>query len=443
MASVRSKDFGVFVAKQFRESVSEPSSSNLYFTFGKVQPWTNDVNPPQANTSDAAVYEVWKNMIGGKRITGNDIRHVVPRFNWANNTVYYQYDTLTDSKTLKSETTKFYVLTDDFNVYKCISNNRGNVSTSKPASTNPVGQFQTPDKYIWKYMYSIPAEDQERFLTDSFMPVKTLVLNDNTLQWQVQENAVLGTINNIIVVNGGTGYTTNNITVNVTGDGIFANAFAIRNATSQTIESIVIDNKGYGYTYANVSFKSATGNGATGRVMISPATGHGVDAVAELGASYLMIDMRIYNNENEKLIVQNDYRQLAIIEDPLVFNESNTMSNSAVSQVTTIALSESSSTANYYEDEWVYQGKSLANASFKGVVAEWDFSNASLKLTNVEGIPTSDLLTGNTSTTARYVSSVLDPDMQPYTGKLLYINNITPIDRSIDQNEEFKILLSF
>lgn len=443
MSSVRSKDFGVFLAKQFRESVSEPSSSNLYFTFGKAQPWTNDLSPPQANTSDAVVYEVWKNMIGAKRITGNDIRHVIPRFNWANNTVYYAYDTLTDSKTLKSENTPFYVLTDDFNVYKCIANNGGNVSTAKPTSTNPSGQFQTPDKYVWKYIYSIPAEDQERFLTDRFMPVKTLVINDNTLQWQVQENAVPGTVNDIIIVNGGSGYTTNNITVNVTGDGIFANAFARINGTSQKIQTITIDNKGFGYTYANVTFKSATGNGASGRVILSPPGGHGVDPLAELGGSYLMIDIRVNGDEDGILSVQNDFRQLAIIEDPKEFSSSNSMSNAAVTQLTSISLSESSSTFNYYEDEWVYQGRSLSNATFKGVVVGWDFSNATLKLSNVEGIPTADLLTGNTSTTARYVSSVIDPEMEPYSGKLLYINNITPIERSIDQNEEFKILLSF
>ena len=66
MASVRSKDFGIFVAKQFRESVSEPSGANLYLTFGKVLPWTNDANPPQANTSDASIYEVWDNMKIGR-----------------------------------------------------------------------------------------------------------------------------------------------------------------------------------------------------------------------------------------------------------------------------------------------------------------------------------------------------------------------------------------
>ena len=443
MASVRSKDFGIFVAKQFRDSVSGSSGANLYLTFGKVQPWTNDSNPPQANTSDANIYETWNNMVGGKRLTANDIRHVVPRFNWSNNTVYTEYDSLTDSRTLKNANTSFYVLTDEFNVYKCISNNYGSASTSKPASTNPTGQFQTSDKYIWKYMYSLSAEDQQRFLTSSFMPVRTLLTDDNTLQWQVQDGSVDGAIHNVIIVNGGSGYTSNSISVNITGDGLFANAFATRNTSTMQLDSITIDNKGAKYTYANVSIASSHGSGAIARAIISPPGGHGVDPLYELGGSYLMIDAVIKNQESGVLSVQNDYRQISIIQDPYNFDQNKVMSNAAVSQLTSITMAESAVTTNYYEDEWVYQGSSLANAYFRGVVAEWDYANVTVKLTNVKGNPTSDLLIGDTSTTARYVNSVQYPDMYPYTGKLLYIDNIQPVDRSIDQNEEFKILLSF
>lgn len=443
MASVRSKDLGVFVAKQFRESVSEPSSSNLYLTFGRSYPWTNDANPPAANTSDISVYDVWNNMIGGKRITGNDIRHVVPRFNWTNNTVYVAYSDFADSKNLKNPNTAFYVVTDEFNVYKCISNNYGNVSTSKPQSTNPIGQFQTSDKYIWKYMYSISAEDQERFLTDSFMPVRTLVTDDNTLQWQVQDNAVDGAIHDIIVTNRGAGYTSDKISVNITGDGLFANAVAVRNTSTFQIESIIVDNKGSKYTYANVRITSNTGAGATARAVISPPYGHGYDPLYELGGSYLMIDTRIKTNEGQVITVANDFRQIAIVENPFVYNESNTISNTVISQLTVLTMAESSSTTNYLEDEWVYQGKNLANATFRGIVVEWDYPNNTLKLSNVKGIPTSDIITGNNSTTTRYVSSIKDPDLQPYSGKLLYIDQIVPIERSDDQTEEYKILLSF
>jgi hypothetical protein len=292
-------------------------------------------------------------------------------------------------------------------------------------------------------MYSLSAEDQQRFLTSSFMPIKTLATDDNTLQWQVQDGAVDGAINSIILTNRGSGYTSNQISVNIAGDGLFANAFATRNTTTSQIDSITIDNKGARYTLANVTISSSVGSGANARVIINPPGGHGSDPLYELGGSYLMIDTLIKNQEGGVLSVENDYRQIAIIEDPRNFDETKVMSNAAVSQLTVITMAESAVTTNYYEDEWVYQGSSLANSTFRGIVAAWDYSNVTIKLTNVRGVPTSDLLIGATSTTSRYVNSVLNPEMLPYSGKLLYIDNIVPIERSIDQNEEYKILLSF
>ena len=88
MSSSRSKNLDIFVAKQVKESVSEPSSSNVYLTFGRAATWANDAAPPQANTSAVNTNQIWKNMIGGKRITGNNIRHAIPRINWTSGTVY-------------------------------------------------------------------------------------------------------------------------------------------------------------------------------------------------------------------------------------------------------------------------------------------------------------------------------------------------------------------
>lgn len=444
MVSKISKDMHIYNAKQFKESVSEPFSSNVYLTIGRVTPWTNDVNPPVPVASYKSYYDVWKNMIGGKRLLGSDIRHVAPRHNWTSGTVYNQYDHDWDTNDLMLPTNKFYVITDEFNVYKCISNNNGGLASSKPRSTSSAGHFQTSDKYIWKFMYSLTSEDQQRFLTENYIPVRTLVLNDNSLQWRVQNDAVPGSIHHIQVTNSGVGYTTNNITVKINGDGQFANAYAVRNTVSDVIESIVVDNKGSGYTFANVSFITAVGNKqAAAKVIISPPGGHGSDPVSELGGSYLLIDGILDGSEDDIISVNNEFRQISLIEDPIVYGSDSISNNLAFSQATTITMSESFATTNYLQDEIVYQGPNLANATFKATVVSWDVANVRLKVVNTFGNPTSSLLVGNTSTTARYVGSVTPPDLQPYTGKMLYIDNITPISRSEDQAEDFKILLSF
>lgn len=436
MASIHSKNLSIFNAKQFRESVSEPSSSNVYLTFGRCYPWTNENAPPQGNTSVSSFYEVWNNMIGAKKITGNDIRHCIPRVDWATDTVYNSYNDLEDSKTQSD----FYVMTDDYRVYKCIANNYGANSTTKPTSTSTTSDFQTIDGYVWKFMYELSSEEQLRFLTDEYIPVREISIDDGSLQWLVQNNAISGAIHNILITNGGT-YTANDISITITGDGQDANAFAVRNVTTNAISSIVIDNKGINYTFANVVFSSPTGSGGIARAIISPRGGHGSDALTELGGSNLVVNMQFKSSEGSKITVQNDFRQLGMIENPYVFGSSNTISNTVVSQLTVLSLSGSS--AEYIEDEYVYQGSSLAAATFKAVVTEWDSSNNKLKVSNVVGTPGSELVIGNTSTAARFLNLVTDPDMERFTGNLLYLDNIRPIERAEDQTEDFKIIFSF
>lgn len=441
MSAIFSKYLEVFNAKQFKESVSEPSASNVYLTFGRCFPWSNDAAPPHANTSVSTFYEVWNNMIGGKKITGNDIRHCIPRFNWSNNTIYYAYDDLVDSRTLKRSNTQFYVVTDDWNVYKCLANNYGANSTSKPTSISTTNDFQTADGYVWKYMYTITAEERLRFVTSNYIPVKTLTVNDASLQWGVQNNATSGAIHNILLTNHGSGYTANDITITIVGDGQDANAFAVRNVTSNTISSIVIDNKGSDYTYANVTISSPTGSGAAARSIISPIGGHGSDPLTELGGSNLILHVQLKSVEGGKFPVTNEYRQVVLLEDPYVYGTSDAIANTVVSQTTFLNLTGTS--AEYIEDEFVFQGSSLDSSTFSGRVVEWDSGNNRLKVTNTKGIITSELVIGANSSASRFVGSVTNPDMEAYTGKLLYIDNISPITRTIDQTEDFKLILNF
>lgn len=441
MSAVTTKNLEIFNAKQFLESVSEPSSSNVYICFGKTIAWANDADPLQANTSQNILYEVWRNMVGGKRITGNDIKHVVPRINWVVDTVYHAYDNTMTDAVLYNDGNKFYVITDEFNVYKCLANANGDFSTVKPTSTITTSHFQTSDRYIWKYMYTLNAEEQERYLTTSFMPVKTLTTDDNSEQADVQANAIDGAIHAIFMTNLGSNYTSSNISVTITGDGNDATADAQWDEVTNQVAYITVTNKGYGYTYANVEIISDTGSGATARAIISPKGGHGKDPVKELGGSYLMITPKFQGSEDGQLVATNDYRQISIIDNPYYYGSNTIAGNTVVSQVLTLALNGVS--VDYQEDEYVYQGPSINDATFKGIVTQWDEPNNIIKLTNTVGTPNNDLLIGYTSTATRYLNSVTYPDLEPYSGNLLYIDNITPIERSEDQTESFQIVLKF
>lgn len=139
------------------------------------------------------------------------------------------------SGTQKLEDAKFYVMTEDFNVYKCLDNNNNSKSTSKPLGTS-VESITTDDGYVWKYMYTVPINLRSKFFSDQYIPVVSALTN------QIYSN---GTVDNIIINNKGTGYTYANI--NVTGDGYVE--------SDQTLLSgLSIVSGGTGYTAAQVVF---------------------------------------------------------------------------------------------------------------------------------------------------------------------------------------------
>lgn len=430
-------------AEQFVESITESGSdTNIYITFGKVGAWANDLSPDVANSSISTVYEVWKNMIGGKKIAGSLVGHVVPRFNWTANTAYIAYDD--KNPDLIDGNNQFYVITSDYNVYKCIGNNNGEISTTQPTATNPSTTTTTSDGYVWKFMYTVSNADQIRFMTPQYIPVKTLTIDDGSLQWQVQEAAVSGTLDYVSIANGGVLFTnSSNIVVTITGDGSSAAAIATINSASNTVNSVILTNRGTDYTYATVTItdSAGVGSGASARAVIAPPGGHGSNPLYELGGKFVVVNGRLEYDENGTFPVTNDFRQIALIKNPVSANTGNATTQSLFSQLLTLTTS---GTGDYAQDEQVYQGASLTVATFKGVVVSWDSTTGKVSLINTEGTPTaSQSLLGITSLTVRSVSSVTEPDLERYTGRILYVDNLKPVTRSSDQIENFKVVLKF
>jgi hypothetical protein len=96
-----------------------------------------------------------------------------------------------------------------------------------------------------------------------------------------------------------------------------------------------------------------------------------------------MLNVRLRYDENEKLPVTNDFRQISIIKDPIIFGTDRLIkSNTAFSQLTTLTLSAVGG-QNYIEDEVVYQGVP-PSTTFTGIVVAWNGSNQ-LKLANTTG----------------------------------------------------------
>lgn len=443
MASVFSKSLQIYSAEQFKKSIELPDDPYIYFTFGKVDPWTDDNSPPQANASVGVFNSVWKNMIGAKNIIGSDVRLAIRRFDWTPDTVYNAYDDCTCSMDMNDANNKFYVVTDDWNIYKCISNNNGANSTTKPTSTLTTATVETSDGYVWKYMYTLTDEERLRFVTDEFIPVKTLREDNGSLQWQVQSAAAntVGSIEAIKIISPGTNYPASG-SISVTGDGADVQASFTANATTGAIEKVTIIDPGYGYTTATATVVSATGEGAEVRVVISPPGGHGSDPVEELGGSHVIINARLKSSETGVLDVSNEFRQVALIKNPVLYNSTNLASSLVYSQTTKFIMG-SDVIGDYEKDEIVFQGADVATSSYRGRVASWTPANNRLELIDTYGVPKAQILSGETSRVAKYNSPPQERGLKPYTGELLYVNYISPIQRDVDQTEDFKIVISF
>ena len=439
MASVFTEKLRIYNAIQFKQSLVDPDPTNIYITYGKVNAWPNDAAPPQANSAVTTFNDVWHSMIGAKIISGNDVRHAIPRYDWSANTTFFAYDHRLPI--MFEPNVKFHILTTDWNVYKCLSNNNGHVSTVMPTQTQTNTPIEEADGYVWKYMYTLTEEERLRFVTDQYIPVQTLALNNNTLQWLVQEDAIDGSIDVIKVDNPGTGYSNaNNIFVTITGNGTGARAIARLNTSTNTVSSIVMTDRGVGYTFANVAI-TGTGSGATASAIISPSGGHGSDPLRELGGFHLVLNPRVRGTENGVIPADNDFRHIAIIQDPKLAATGNVATGRVYNQLMTLTVSSGSD--NYVNDEVVYQGGSIGTATFSGRIVKWDAGNNQIKLNETVGTPISDVIIGVNSATARVIESVTDKDLREYSGDLLFVDYVKPISRAIDQTEDYKIVLKF
>ena len=98
----------------------------------------------------------------------------------------------------------------------------------------------------------------------------------------------------------------------------------------------------------------------------------------------------------------------------------------------------------YTEDEIVYQGTSLENATFKGTVLYFDEASNVIKLINTTGTMTLNApIFGDSSKTTRTLLSYSTPNFVPFSGHMIYIENRSAIQRSADGIEQIKLVLGY
>ena len=178
MAAIVTSNFRTLNAGHFKDQVE---GSSVYVSIGKSDVWslttsdTTDTTPFTPGDHLDELGEARANMIAMKKIIATDIAHVVPRHTWTSGNSYYAWDS--DDSSIFDKA--FYVITSEFKVYKCIKAG-GGASSIQPTQTltDPTAES---DGYIWKYMYTTGVADAEKFLTNSYMPVKTVSLSADAI----------------------------------------------------------------------------------------------------------------------------------------------------------------------------------------------------------------------------------------------------------------------
>lgn len=263
--------------------------------------------------------------------------------------------------------------------------------------------------------------------------------------------ATVNTILNIITISSATtangGGTGNNITfstrVYISGDGSGAEATA--NIVNSSISKITVDVTGLGYSYANAIIYGS-GTGANARVVLPPKSGHGFNPAKELDGSNVMVSERIGQvdaTENGLISTSTSIRQYGLLRDPYKYGANTAVStanaNTVISQTVNLTLVAGSP---FTLDEFVYQGGAANNAYFYGFVNSQ--SSNEVRLIKVRGdVAVGGTLIGATSGVTRTVVRRYDPEFEPYTGDIEYVENVTKIQRADGQAENIKFVIRF
>lgn len=423
MTAIISNLLRVSAARAFKEAISN-INNNYYMFLGKGTPWNVEETPiePQPNTS--GLLSAYRDMIIAKKISGLNTSLCIPRYDWESNVVFDEYNS---NDSFLFDNKKFYVLTDEMKVYKCISNNGGAESTVKPTATTDT-VFSMIDGYKWKYMYTLTTAQMSSFLNSQFIPVNygAETAGNNLLPSNP------GSIEHVKILNGGNGYIQGS-TVTFNGDGQGAVGKVIGNGV---ITGIEITNPGSGYTYATIEVPD--GVGVEAEVQISPTNGHGSQPSDELGAYYIMISMLYDDYIKNRLPEVFSFRKIGIIENP----------NSSISGKFTEPVGYGTYTVNITTNTNLRVGDSIliegVNEATVLGIEDLPDGTQTIIFSECDNIKVGDeFVKSDDALVSGIVNSVIKPSIDKLSYNTLFLDYRYPITMDVNQSQYVKFVIEF
>lgn len=453
MTAIVTNKFRVANAESFK-NIIRGTDDSVFVAIAKSDVWSDsisdntDAEAPTPTDSFKLTKDFHNNMIAMKLLTSSDVVHVIPRYDWVSGGSYVPWDDQ-DPDIFDKE---FYIVTDEFKVYKCVNSGTGG-SVIKPTHTNINTPVQEADGYVWKYMYTVQAIDADKFLTTSFIPVKTVTIpeggsvgdltTDDQTQYSAQQAAIAGTdggIYRIVITNGGSGYSTKP-TVNIIGDGSGASVVAAGvTMNGDAVESIEVDASGLGYKNAVIEI-TGDGVGAEAYAVITPSGGHGADPVRELGAYFVAVNAKLDGDEGDgDFVINSTFRQVGIIKNPFDNGTTDISTASTLSGLSSLSVTGHSG----------FQVGDYITGQTSGAIAYIDFYDDVLGVlkihqndkTGFRQFQAAETVVGSLGGTG-VISAINNPEYERFTGEILFVESRDPILRNATQIEDIKVIIEF
>lgn len=270
-----------------------------------------------------------------------------------------------------------------------------------------------------------------------------------TAQEDVENAAIPGTIDRIEIVNGGIDYVEGDAAVSIVGDGSGAEAVLTIDANDGSITGVTVTNQGSGYTFATITIDSVEGSGAELISVISPRAGHGANAQKELFATNLGFSVNL-TNDNADLFLNNDFRQIGVIKNPLIPGSGLNFQDSTGTCCYVIQVLDPN---NYDLDDLIVTDSGGIFYVIQKVDADGDGTVESIYLLPIIPIITSSSLLTNTTKNITglvintdvpvHIDPVAIPEIDSKTGEIIYLDNREFIVRQADQVEKIRAILKF
>lgn len=376
----------------------------------------------------------------------------------------------------------FYVLNSVNEVFLCIEQGKNADGSPKGSVVEPrtidfqaaipngrlTNSHKTADDYVWRHMYTLSNLALASFRTNDWMPVKKvttsgfIAIPQEAQQRSIQDSATPGEILGLAIDSAGRGDydQLSPPTITIVGNGSGAQ-FRCEIAEGK-IGRVFVDSDGYnsdpllsyvtgthkhgsGYDYATAVLSSGD---AVLRPIIGPREGINADPVTTLKTDALMVQVDFVGDEFDTILSENGFTQICLMKNVTKFGSDSAFVGNTANALYSFSLS--SVTGTFSNNEKFFNQSQVAYAK----TAWHDTSTQTLyyyqdEETGFTPFSVTDTITGQLNSGNGTIDAINDPDIDRYSGEILYINSYggegpgtptTAITRGQNQTEDIRIV---